>query len=97
MTLLGAYRVLSCSPAATGDLLDQRTIAHVSMACRWPPVATCHRANFCSVVDSKWRILATRLCAKTEHCEVIVTLLARFDGAQEIEQLAYEHLETLVW
>ena len=70
-----------------GDLPDQRATAHVPMACRWPPVATCHRANFCSVVDSKRRILATRPCAETEHCDFAMRVLM----AQEIEQLAYKH------
>ena len=70
-----------------GDLPDQRATAHVPMACRWPPVATCRRANFCSVVDSKRRILATRPCAETDRCDFAMRVLM----AQEIEELAYKH------
>ena len=79
--------LLASGHTGCGDLPDQRATAHVPMACRWPPVATCHRANFCSVVDSKRRILATRPCAETEHCDFAMRVLM----AQEIEQLAYEH------
>ena len=88
-SLLRAWRALLLASGHTcyGDLPDQRAAAHMSMACRWRSVATCHRARFCSVVDSKRRILATRPCAETEHCDFAMRVLM----AQEIEQLAYEH------
>jgi len=57
------------------------------MVCRWWSVATCHRARFYSVVDSKRRILATRPCAETDRCDFAVRVLM----GQEIEELACEH------
>ena len=65
-SLLRAWRALLLASGHTccGDLSDVQAAAHVSMARRWRSVATCHRARFCSVVDSKRRYLATRPCGR---------------------------------